>query len=564
MKRNLSTVFWLSVWVKKYFWSLITLIVIGSVLSLLRVALAVLSKALIDGAVEGVWQQAVKACLSFVLVIVAQIILKGISTMLSVNTLENMSNQMRNKLFHRLSHMRWLDYTAYHTGDLMTRITSDVNIAAGGLVRAVPEVIALTTGVLAAVITLLIYDPVMAAYALLLGPAAMLAGYIFGSRFIVIHEKAQEAESNYRSYIQESLEHILIQKTFCREEAMEQNLSRLQETKKKLVLKKSLASQITSTLVTGGFWICYLLVFGWGAYKLYKGLISFGTLTVFIQLVAQVQSPFMELAGTLPQAMSTFSSARRLLKLEGEESEKQYLKEVKLDFSSIHLEGIHFSYKYEAPVLQELFFQIQKGEVIGLIGASGEGKTTLIHILMQLIEPQKGKMFIQYRQEVWQTEASLRNLIAYVPQGNTLFSGSIAENLRIGDPDATKAEMLMVLKTADAMDFISKLEKGIDTIIGERGIGLSEGQAQRIAIARALIKKAPILVLDEATSALDTETEERVLRAISNQYKGITCIIITHRLTLLQFCDRILELNKGRLYEKSEISSTYVSEALGG
>jgi ABC-type multidrug transport system fused ATPase/permease subunit len=564
MKRNLSTVFWLSVWVKKYFWSLLILIVMGSVLSLLRVVLAVLSKELIDGAVEGVWQQAMKACLSFVLIIVLQIVLKGISTMLSVNTLETMSNQMRNKLFHRLSHMRWLDYSMYHTGDLMTRITSDVNIVTGGLVRAVPEIIALTTGVLAAVITLFVYDPVMAVYAMFLGPAAMLGAYIFGSRFIGIHEKAQEAESSFRSYIQESLEHILILKTFCREEAMEQNLSRLQEAKKRLVLKKSLASQITSTVVTGGFWFCYLMVFGWGAYKLYKGSISFGTLTVFIQLVAQVQSPFMELAGILPQAMGTFSSARRLLKLEGAESEKQYGEEGKKDFTCIHLEGIHFSYKDETPVLQELSFQIRKGEIIGLTGASGEGKTTLIHILMQLIEPQKGKIFIQNSQEILQTEASLRTLIAYVPQGNTLFSGSIAENLRIGRPDATKDEMLTALEAADAMYFISKLENGIDTVIGERGIGLSEGQAQRIAIARALIKRAPILVLDEATSALDTDTEERVLHAIITQEKGRTCIIITHRLTLLQFCNRVLQLKKGRLYEVSGISSTYVNEALGG
>lgn len=559
MRRNLSTVFWLSVWVKKYFWHLVILILMGSVLSLSRVGMAVLSKELIDGAVEGVWQQAVKACISFVLVIILQIMCKGISTMLSVNTMENMSNQMREKLFNQLSKIGWLDYSKYHSGDVMTRITSDVNIVAGGLVNAIPEIIALTIGLIAAVITLFIYDKVLAVYALLLGPVAILIGYFFGRRFMNIHEKAQEAESDFRSYIQESLEHILIIKTFCREEEIRQTLLKLQEKKKKLVLKKNLAAQITSTIVTGGFWLCYLLVFGWGAFKLYKGLITFGTLTAFIQLVGQVQSPFMELAGTLPQAMSTISSAKRLLELEGVQTEKKYLKKVKKEFQSIRLAGIDFSYKEEVPVLQGLSLEISKGEILGLIGSSGEGKTTLIHILMQVLEPQNGKICIDGNKEPSQTEVSLRTLIAYVPQGNTLFSGSIAYNLRIGRPEASDEEMLKALKAADALQFVSKLEDGINTRIGERGVGLSEGQAQRIAIARALIKNAPILVLDEATSALDTETEERVLRAITAQ--GKTCIIITHRTALLRFCDRVLQLNKGRLHEISTKSISYVSEA---
>jgi ATP-binding cassette, subfamily B, bacterial len=550
VKRIIAIIKWIYREIKEYISSLVAIVVLSTILSLCRVGLAIVSQQLIDAAVGGLWNQVVKACIFFSIVILLEIGLRGITSILSVKTSEALSNKIRHRLYMHLTKVKWSEYSKYHSGDILTRITSDVGIVVEGVVSEIPEVIAMGVGLLAAFITLFYYDPVLAIFAFLLGPIALVIGYLFSKRFMNIHQRAQEAESDYRSYVQECLEHMLVLKTFCQETLSGEQFNKLQAEKKRLAVRKNYASVIASSFVTGGFWFSYLLAFGWGAMRLFENSITFGTLTAFLQLIGQIQSPFMGLAGTLPQVVSSIASAERLMELEKLSKEERSMEETDFNVTEVAFEQVNFEYSEDKPVLKNITAQIHAGEMIGLIGISGEGKTTLIHLLMQLIEPIKGNIVLYYSNDKKKmAEASIRTLISYVPQGNTLFSGTLSYNLKFGCPEATEEEQIAALKYADAWDFVEKLPEGIHTVIGERGLGLSEGQAQRIAIARALLRKTPILLLDEATSALDTETEGKVLKSIMELEPKRTCIVITHRPSILEYCERIWKISNGELIE---------------
>ncbi len=574
MKRIWMIIKWMAVPVRPHFAPLILVILMNAVLSLCRVGVAVISKDLIDAAVGGIWQDAVKACVLFSIAVILQIVLKGVASIISVRIQESMSNRIRYKLFMHLTRVKWTEYSRYHSGDIVTRTTSDVGIITDGIVNGVPEIIALGFGLLASFTALFVFDPVLALFAFLLGPAAVLFSYLFGRKFMEIQEKAQEAESRYRSYMQECMEHMLVLKTFCSEKESGEKIKKLQEDKKRLAIRKNYATVLSGSFVAGGFWLSYLFVFGWGALRLFQGSITFGTLTAFIQLVGQVQTPFLGLAGTLPQVVSMAASAKRLMELEKLSTESYPEVIPDRNITDITLDGIRFGYKADQTVLRNISAEIHAGEIIALTGMSGEGKTTLIHLLMQLLEPSEGKIYFHtgnnnpsasgqasYSQRTTGEETSVRSFISYVPQGNTLFSGSIAYNLKLGRPDATQEEQIAALKSADAWEFVMKLPEGIHTLVGERGLGLSEGQAQRIAIARALLRNTPVLLLDEATSALDAGTERKVLQAITELYPKRTCIVITHRTTMLDYCQRVWKLSNGEL---SEVAFSFnEAEAIG-
>jgi ABC-type multidrug transport system fused ATPase/permease subunit len=515
--------------------------------------MAIASKELIDSAVLGLWRTALAAGAYFIVFIILQIGLQAITSTLTVRTCETMSSNMRYKLFLHLTGVEWVELSKYHSGDILTRMTSDVGIVVDGIMDDLPEIISLCVGLIAAFVTLLAFDPMLAVFAFLLGPVAIVMSYFIGSRFMMIHMKAQESESKYRSYMQECIEHMLILKTFCYEKESGEQIKKLQGDKIYWALQRNRTSVVSNALIAGGYWISYFIAFGWGAYRLYKGTATFGTLTAFLQLIEQVQTPFIGLASTLPQVMSTVGSAERLMEFEKLPMEQYSCVESGFNIERISMNNVSFEYNENNPVLKNITTEILPGEIIGIIGASGEGKTTLIHLVMSLLQPGKGEIYLQggHKNSVI-ANASIRSLVSYVPQGNTLFSGSISYNLLIGSPEATEEEQIVALRGADAWEFIEKLPNQLNSVIGERGVGLSEGQAQRIAIARALLRKTPILILDEATSALDIATEQRVLQTIINLSPKRTCIIITHRPSILNICQRVWKLNNGNVVELSE------------
>lgn len=572
MKKIWPVVKWIAEKIRTFLVALILIIILSAVLSLCRVAMAVLTKGLIDAAVDGDLQKAVKTGIYFTAAIIIQIILKGAVSLLSVRTQESMSNRIRYRLYRKLIRAKWMEYAGYHSGDIVTRLTSDVNVVVSAIVSEIPEIISQSVGLVASFIALFVFDPVLAVFAFLLGPAAILMSLLFGKKYMKIHERAQAAESAYRSYLQESMEHMLVLKTFCQENESGKQVYRLQENKKRLVVRKNLATVIAGSLAAFCFYLVYLAAFLWSAVRLFRGSITFGTLTAFLQLITQIQVPFLGLSSALPQVLAMTGSARRLMELEELEGEAYKeiddtdLTEVE-ELNDIVFEQVTFSYKENYPVLKNITAKVYAGEIIGLIGTSGEGKTTLIHLLMQLLEPSQGRIYFHYEEKssdkservaiadkIKTGKNTMRSLISYVPQGNTLFSGTIAYNLKIGNQAATEEEQIAALKGADAWEFVKELSEGLNTVIGERGLGLSEGQAQRISIARALLRNTPILLLDEATSSLDIDTEKKVLTAVMSQNPKRTLIIITHRPSILDYCHRVWRLTDGKLSEVEQAS----------
>jgi ABC-type multidrug transport system fused ATPase/permease subunit len=332
------------------------------------------------------------------------------------------------------------------------------------------------------------------------------------------------------------------------EERSTEKVGDLQKERLLWINKRSKTGAAANTVISLGYWAGYFMAFVWGALKLADKTGTYGTMTVFLQLVNQIQSPFLGLSYMIPQVISAMASAGRLIELEN------FNKEVPGEYvdippgAGIKLKELSFSYDKEENVLNEASMEAGPGEIVALVGPSGEGKTTVLRLLLALMKPDTGEITCyDTAGHEYQVSSSLRKWFSYVPQGNTLFSGTIAENLRSGYPEANEEEMRNALEAACAWDFVGKLPEGLNTVIGEKAHGLSEGQAQRIAIARAFLRKAPIIILDEATSALNIEIEERLLKNIRSHEKNHTCIMITHRRTSLDICDKVYRIDEGKL-----------------
>lgn len=563
-KRAYEYFMWIIYNAKGFKKNIVAIIMLDAVTALVGVLVAILSKNLIDSAVERTISKAIIYAGIFGALVLANLGIKAYSSVLSAKTNELMSNSIRKSMFSRISMSEWLYVTKYHSGDILTRLTSDVSNVTTGAVKTISSIISLCVQLLAAFGTLLYYEPMLAVLAFILGPFTVLLSRIWGRKLKQLNVKVQESESAYRSFIQEAIENMLIVKTFQMEKKNVNTISQLHGERLKWVMKKNITGVVASTTLGLGYWIGYLLAFCWGTLKLSSGTTSFGTLTAFLQLVSQVQVPFIGLASTIPQLIAAIASSERLMELEGLPLEHSSKEISVTSITGIDLQDVKFSYVENIKILDKVTVNIKPGEIVGLIGSSGEGKTTLIRLLLALIKPNNGKvLFISQNGTKFLASVETRDLISYVPQGNTLFSGTIEENIRAGYSEATDEEIQDAARAACAMEFIEELAEGMKSKIGEHGIGLSEGQAQRISIARALLRKAPILILDEATSSLDIASEMHVLNSIHEIKPARTCIVITHRPTALKICSRIFKLENGNLIEKC-IDENGKNELFGG
>lgn len=547
IKKELSKLFQLFNWLKPFIRpmlpSLTIILLIQGTISLMGVGTAIASKNMVDYAVAGNLSYAGIATVVFGGIIIFRMVLGIGISLLSVRVQESSSNFMRQRIFKRLLATDWLPLSTYHSGDLLTRLTSDVNNIISCFVIEIPGIFALIVQLVASFVTLLYFEPKLAIIAFILGPSVVLFSRIWGRKMKDLYIKVQESESAYRSYIQEGLQNFLIIKTFQLEKLNYENLQKLHENRMKWILKRNRVSLTANNIISIGYWAGYFLAFGWGVIGLANKTVTYGTMTAFLQLVQQVQTPFMGLAKTIPQLIAMVGSSERLIELEKIAIEKTGDKVPDLDQVGISFHEVSFAYADSKPILDRVTADILPGELVALVGPSGEGKTTLIRLILALLRPSSGEIyFTDTRGSRYEVSASTRDWLTYVPQGNTLFSGSIADNLKNGKPDATSMEMEEALRAACAWDFILELPEGVNTVIGERGLGLSEGQAQRIAIARAFLKKSPILILDEATSALDIDTEAEILRSIKDLCYHSTCLVITHRLTAIKICSRVFRI----------------------
>ncbi|BCG57412.1 ABC transporter ATP-binding protein [Paenibacillus sp. URB8-2] len=551
---------WLTQCMKRKWGALSAIILLNVIISLSGAALAIVSKQVIDHAVQSSMRLSGLYAIAFALILILQLGLSSLLTLRSVKLREAVNNDLQRSFMDRLYRTEWSAAGKYHSGDLLTHLTSDSANVTDGLINTLPNIVALIVQFAAAFFTLLYFDKTLALFAFVLGPVSVLISWYIGSKLKKLQHQIQAAESRYRSLLHECVQNLLIVKTFENEKNSLEKVQSSQQDRLFWILKRTRFNAAADLTMGIGYRLGFFLAFIWGAFRISTGAASFGMFTAFLQLVGQIQGPLEGLARTFPILIAMVTSAERLIvfqKLQPE-AKKETAPAVKESLSELRMEHVSYSYEANKPILTDVSLRIHPGELVALIGTSGEGKTTLLRLLLALIEPQNGNISIIGKdREPVSLSADTRSYFSYVPQGNTLFSGTIADNLRIGNPAATEEDIHAAIETACARGFIEKLPEGIHTVIGEHGSGLSEGQAQRIAIARALLRPAPILLLDEATSALDMDTEWAVLQNIRNSQPPRTCIAITHRLSVFDVCDHIYRLSGGVLYQEETASPSF-------
>ncbi len=538
---------WLVQYAKPYMGRITVMMMFNLLYTAVGLVMVTLTKRIIDEATEG--NPIITLIVCYLILTIGLQLVSVFGTLMNTMLTEKFSFGIRKQIYEKIIHSHWMDVKKYHTGDLMTRLTSDAGNVADGIIGTIPSIIQLIVELLLVFITLFSYSPLLACFALLVAPVAAVSSWWFGRKLKRLQVKVQESEAVYRSFLQESLANLLIVKAFANEEYSTQRLTQLREERFGWVYRRTKMGLISSTAMSMSFQVGYIVAFAYGAIQISRKAITYGTMSVFLTLVNRVQAPVMGLAQQIPRVVSILASAGRIMELQElplEEKEEEPLAVVQ---AGVDVSGLTFGYTQDN-VLENVSLHIAPGEFVAVIGESGIGKTTLIRIIMSFMSNIQGSVtFYNEKGETQKANAATRNFIAYVPQGNTLFSGTVRENIRMGNLNATEEEMNEALKLAAAYDFVQELPKGIDTVIGERGHGLSEGQAQRIAIARAFVKKAPFLILDEATSSLDEATEQEVIRGLQRLTPRPTCLVITHRKSILKYCDREIKIANKTIIE---------------
>ena len=555
MKETLRKLRWIFAQSKPGLLLLIVSVTMGSIMSAVSVYNAMISKSLIDAATSGKVDLVIKWLTVMGGIVLFNIFFGTLRSLISTYCSTKISNELQKKFFAHVTYSEWMEHNKHHSVGILTRITSDTSTINGFICGTIPSIITSTVMLSISFITLLKIEPFLAVFTVVIFPALFLMNKLFGKRLKKFYKDIQEKSIEYSSFIQESVQNLMIVKTFCREEDTINNMCRIQKEKFNLVLKQNLFSSCTGICFSLGSSGAYFLVFGWGAISLVKGVITFGTMTALLQLFNKIQGPLSSLIGCYSPIISAIAAAERLMEMESMilEQSNNDLNILNNTTPCIEFDNVSFGYKEGVNVINNISFDIKPGETVALVGPSGQGKTTIIRLLLSLIHPSDGDLYISNYEDGNKGVVCKdhRELISYIPQGNTLFSGTIRANISYGNNNASFEDIVGACEAACALDFINDLDDKFDTKLGEKGHGISEGQAQRIAIARAFLRTKPILILDEATSALDAITEISVLRAIKNLKHKPTCIIITHRPGALAICDRILRLENGNLIEEN-------------
>ena len=463
-------------------------------------------------------------------------------------------NKMRLHIFTKLMNGEWNALRAFHSGNLINRMEQDVNGIVNFLTESIPSHVCTLAQFTGAFFFLFFMDKQLACIVVLILPFFVICSKLYVKRMRKITHNIRDKESAVQSTIQECLQHVLIIKTLRRAVMAAERLHNLQNTLHKEVIHKTRYSTLSSGLINAGFAIGYFATFTWGVFSLQSNVITYGALIAFIQLVGQIQSPVRTLSKFVPIFIEAFTAAERIMEIEQIQQEKATqptgtTKELSdpSHCTGIKISNLTFAYpsneqKASKNIFKDFSYDFRPGNIIAIVGETGAGKTTLIRLLLALTQQTEGNILLyDEKGNSAPINASTRCAFSYVPQGNTLLSGTIRENLQWGNPQATDTEMKLALRDAAAHFVFDKPEQ-LDSRCGEMGDGLSEGQAQRIAIARALLQKAPILLLDEATSSLDPETESMVLKNIVSHHTTQTIILITHRPEALKYCQQTLRL----------------------
>lgn len=539
---NETTLKWIYRRIKRFLPAIIATALISAVTAVSYVVLALLTKKVLDIATGDAAGNLAAAGAALFAVIALQVTAGACQSLLNAYTNGKLTMSLREYLFTVICKKKYEDISPYHSGDILNRITSDVDTVVSSSVTIIPNSVSIFTKIIAGLGAMVFMNPILALIILLLGITVPAIGRFISKKYKYMHKECQRTEGRTRSFMQECFENIVVIKTFASEGPFIKRLQRYMDDNFKLKIKRTGISIAATISLYTFFTIGYYAVLLWGAGGLSKGALTYGTLMAFLQLISQLRAPLQNVSGILPQYYSAIASAERLTELEGLRDETSLLKsedaeKLKADFKSIEAKNLCFGYGAKN-ILENCSFTAEKGDIIAITGESGSGKSTLFKLILGLYSPASGSLTVNGEIP---TDASVRPLFAYVPQGNMVLSGSIRDNISLCNPDVDEESIINAAKAAEIYDYIAALPDGLDTILSERGAGLSEGQIQRISIARALITEAPVLLLDEATSALDESTETRVLENI-RRMTGKTVLFITHRNTSLKACDKIMHI----------------------
>ena len=518
--------------------------------ALLCVVFALGTRGVIDAAVAGEKTAFLKACITQAEIIAGILICLTIFRHLNDRIAADLEKDWKKDLLHGLLHGEYAQVSRYHSAELLNRLNNDVAKVNDGVLWVLPSAASMLTRVISAVVVLYSMEPRFTLLVLLLGVVVLVVTAQMRRKLKNLNKLVSEHDGKVSGFLQETMEKLLLVQAMDVSTEVERRTDVLLENRYEIQRRRKNVSLFANTSVSIMSYGAGFLALIWCSGRLMLGQMTFGGLTAVTQLVNQIQSPFVNLSGILPRYIAMIAAAERLMELEaiqgepapaGEKPEALYE-----NMQLLCAENLSFSYDRDQ-ILIDVEFSLPKGAFAVITGPSGIGKSTLLKLLLGVFRPETGNLHLKCEEKTVILDRSTRRLFAYVPQGNLLFSGSLRENLSIVNVDATEEEIRQALYVSAMDEFLPQLPQGLDTVLGESGEGLSEGQAQRLAIARAVLGGAPILLLDECTSALDSDTEHKVLERLK-ALPGRTCIAVTHRPAALSLCDYRLEVEHGKIH----------------
>ena len=513
-------------------------LIIGTIFGILKVFVGLLfilvSKHMVDIATGDVAGSILRETIILAILFIFELLLNIINSFLYTQAENLMRNNLRQRLFYKRG--------SYHSGDLTARLEEDVRIVTSNITTSLPTVLIVATQFIGALWILIQFDKRLAWILVIILPIFMIIGKLLSKHLRKMTKVIRDYESKVQSQIQEGLQHSSILRALEAEKYASKKLETLQMSVYQHIMKRLKFTLTSKSMLSMGFTCGYMVAFVWGCFRLLDGSITFGVMTAFLQLVGQIQRPTAGLAQILPGFIHASTSIDRLLEIENIKTEDIIIQKKLLGASGIKFQNVSYSYPGEShSIYQSFCHDFTPGSHTAILGHTGRGKTTLFRLILALLKPTEGIISIYNNDESIEISTGTRCNISYVPQGNTLFSGTIRDNLLLSNPHATDEEIANALHIAVA-DFVFSLPDGLNTICGEHGTGLSEGQAQRIAIARGILKPANILLLDEISASLDQETERILFNRLMNYSPDKTIILITHRAEAAEYCNDILRV----------------------
>lgn len=523
-------------------------ILLNSIVGILRVCTGLLfvfiCKRLIDIATHTIDGDLTLNTIFLISIVCVELIFSAWSNRIENRNEIRIKNKLKYQLFTHTMLSIWDGKEHFHSGDIINRLEEDVRLISDALSKTVPSIFVGFFQLIAAFIFLAQLDIRMAYIIMLIMPLFLLLSKIYMNKMRRLTNEIRSTDSSIQSLIQENIQHKVLIQTLEQNKAVNSKLSFLQNILYGQTLKRINFMLFSRTFVIAGFISGYVAAFIWGVNGIYQGLITFGTMTAFLQLVGQVQRPIVDLSKYVPSLFQVIASIKRLMELEAVEPEIQGEAIVLEGEIGLQFEHISFSYSdSDKAVIEDFSFNFTPCSKTAIVGETGAGKSTLIRMALALLKPQQGNIYLYNKNQKIAVSPLTRSNMVYVPQGNTLLSGTIRDNLLLGNPNASDADIDKVLKIA-AAEFVYKLPLGLDTLCGEQGKGLSEGQAQRICIARGLLRPGKLLLLDEFSSSLDQTTERLLIERLMSETQDKTIIFITHREMITEYCKEVINIKK--------------------